>query len=197
MVGSLPVFAGLAAVLLAGTHRSGPPAKAPAAVGATIAVLGSRWHRIHADRRIAHAVPDVLEIVALALGSGFDLAGTLETVREYGPSPTTALIDRTVADLRAGVPRRDALIALVENSAGAFGPMVEVLLAAEREGAPVAMVLDRLAVEATARRSAIAEERARRTPVLLLAPLVLCSLPAVLLGTIVPLVVLTLGRSPL
>lgn len=196
MVGSLSVFAGLAAVLLAGTRRSGPPAKAPAA-GATVAVLGSRWHRIHADRRVAHAVPDVLEIVALALGSGFDLAGTLETVRECGPSPTTALIDRTVADLRAGLPRRDALIALVENSAGAFGPMVEVLLAAEREGAPVAMVLDRLAVEATARRRAIAEERARRTPVLLLAPLVLCSLPAVLLGTIVPLIVLTLGRSPL
>lgn len=183
--------------MIAGSHRSGWPAQASAAVGRAGAVLGSRWRRIHAGRRVTHAVPDVLEIVALALGSGFDLVGTLETVRECGPPPTTELIDRTVADLRAGASRRDALIALVDNSAGAFGPMVEVLLAAEREGAPVAMVLDRLAVEATARRRAIAEERARRTPVLLLAPLVLCSLPAVLLGTIVPLVVLTLGRSPL
>ena len=66
-------------------------------------------------------------------------------------------------------------------------PLVSVLLASERYGTPLLPALDRVAVDARARRRVAADEAARRVPVKLLFPLVLCILPAFALLTVVPL----------
>lgn len=200
MVVGLSLAAGLAVMLIAGptpTRRPGISVEIARLTRPAVRRLRARWETLQVERRLQRATPEVVELVGLALGSGLDVDGALELVFECGPAAFEDLVALTSAELRAGVPRRRALVTLAQSSAGNLGPLVDVLLAAEREGAPVALVLDRLAGEAAARRRALAHERARRTPVLLLAPLVLCSLPAVLLGTIVPLLVITLGDRPL
>jgi len=67
-------------------------------------------------------------------------------------------------------------------------PLV-VLIAATRDGAPLAASLERAAGEARLARRRAAETRNRKLPVLMLLPLVLCVLPAFALLTLVPLVV--------
>jgi tight adherence protein C len=63
-----------------------------------------------------------------------------------------------------------------------------VLLASERYGAPVGAGLERLAAEVRADTRRRAETAARRVPVKLLFPLVVCILPAFGLLTVAPLV---------
>jgi hypothetical protein len=62
------------------------------------------------------------------------------------------------------------------------------VLRAAAEGAELAVALDRLASDARDLRRRRAEHAARRVPVRLLAPLVLCALPAFVLHALVPLV---------
>jgi tight adherence protein C len=68
-------------------------------------------------------------------------------------------------------------------------PLVRALTSSERYGVPLRDALDRLAVEVRLDRRRRAEEAARRVPVKLLFPLVLCVLPAFALLTVVPLLV--------
>jgi tight adherence protein C len=66
-------------------------------------------------------------------------------------------------------------------------------VASERYGAPLADALVTLAADARADRRRRAEEAARRVPVQLLFPLVLCVLPAFVLLTLAPLLAGALG----
>jgi tight adherence protein C len=75
-------------------------------------------------------------------------------------------------------------------------PLVDVLLASERYGVPLGERLDRVAHDARLERRRRGEERARRVPVLLLFPLVLCVLPAFAFLTVVPLLVGSLPDLP-
>ncbi len=147
-------------------------------------------------RRERNAMPETLEVLAMAISAGMTIDRSVDFIVRCGPDPARAAFEAVARQLAAGSTRRAALTSLAEQSEGLYSPLVEVLLAAERDGAPVALVLDRLANEATRAYRNTAEERAKRTPVLLLAPLMICSLPAVLIGSVVPFVVLTLGQTP-
>jgi hypothetical protein len=80
----------------------------------------------------------------------------------------------------------------VAHGAPASRPLVALLVAAHRDGAPVVEPLTRLAGDLRADRRRAVEARARQVPVRLLFPLVLCSLPAFVLLAIVPPVVAAL-----
>ena len=66
-------------------------------------------------------------------------------------------------------------------------PLAAGVARALRDGTPLLSTLDRLSAEARAARRRHVEVRARRLPVALLFPLVLCTLPAFALLTVVPL----------
>ena len=104
-----------------------------------------------------------------------------------------------MAEIGLGRPTAEVLEAAGRGrSVPPARPLVDVLLASERYGVPLGDGLDRVAREARLERRRRAEERARRVPVLLLFPLVLCVLPAFGLLTVVPLLVGSLPRpSPL
>ena len=68
-----------------------------------------------------------------------------------------------------------------------------VLIAAVQDGTPLASSLTQAADEARLHRQRTVEARARRLPVLMLFPLVMCVLPAFVLLTIVPLLLASLG----
>ena len=71
--------------------------------------------------------------------------------------------------------------------------LTAVLISAERYGTPLVDSLARLADEVRVQRRRRAEAAARRVPVKLLFPLVLCTLPAFALLTVVPLLLSALG----
>ena len=70
--------------------------------------------------------------------------------------------------------------------------MADGFAAADRDGLPLAPVLERLADEARQMRRRQVDERTRRLPVQLAVPLVLCTLPSFALLTVVPMLLAAL-----
>jgi pilus assembly protein TadC len=90
--------------------------------------------------------------------------------------------------LERGQRLSDVLMRWRQAGGWDIADVVDVLLAADRDGGPVAPVLDQLAAEARAQRRREAAAQARQLPVRLAAPLVLCTLPSFVLLGVVPLV---------
>ena len=139
----------------------------------------------------AEALPPTVDLIALALGSGPHRAGRPRPRRLPGPTAPRPGAGRGG---RAGPPRRGPAGALDRLAAAAptLVPLVALLSAAVVDGTPVVAPLARLAEEQRQVRRRAAEVRARQVPVRLLFPLVLCTLPAFALLTVVPPVVVAL-----
>ncbi len=163
------------------------------------AAVGARWWRgrvIHAARQrlIDDALPEVIDLLAVVFGAGGTASQCLAVLADRGPLATRPGVAVARRQQAVGTSLVACLESLVDELGPAYRPAVRVLVATERDGAPVATLLERLADESRSARRRQMEARARRLPVLLLGPLVVCFLPAVVVGTIVPLVVVSLQR---
>ena len=166
------------------------PLGAAAAVVAAAAAPVLRGRRAH--RRQAAAVedelPEVVDLLALAVGAGLTVGHAVRAVARTVPGHLASHLARVVAEVDRGRRLADALDDLPARAGEATRPLVATLGACERYGAPVADALAHLAVEARERHRRRAEQAARRLPVLLLFPLVLCILPAFALLAVAPLI---------
>jgi tight adherence protein C len=170
-------------------------------LGALAAVWA--WPRLTVRREAARrrwalvdALPEAADLLALSVAGGLTVPLALASTARWSPDPVGGALARAIAEIDLGRPVVDA----VEDLAFVLGPparpLVDVLLASERYGVPLGDSLDRVAREARLERRRRAEERARRLPVLLLFPLVLCVLPAFGFLTVVPLLVGSLPDLP-
>lgn len=145
---------------------------------------------------VAEELPEVIDLLALVVGAGATPAEAVAAVARRGDGPIAAALgssvrrasseDLRLADALATVPER------LGTGAAAVRPLLGVLSDAVRHGTALGPALDRLGADARVRRRHRAEARARRVPVLLLFPLVTCTLPALGLLTVAPLLVGTL-----
>lgn len=151
--------------------------------------------RLRTDRadRIATALPDVIELFAVAVRSGNTVAGATRRVSEWTPGEFGDELRRCVRQSEHGRPMSEALEELAVRLGPAVRPLVSALVASELHGAPIGSGLARLAAESRSDRRRRAEAAARRLPVLLLFPLVVCVLPAFALVTVVPVIVETVA----
>lgn len=166
------------------------PALAPLVV-----VAGAAWVRLtrHRTGRAvaragADAVPDAVDLFALALASGLTVPLALAIVARRAPPPLGPALARAEVRFTHG-EALDVALGRVADEAPASRPLVAVLRAAHCDGAPVVEPLARLADEQRASSRRAAEARARQVPVRMLFPLVCCTLPAFVLLTVVPPVV--------
>jgi tight adherence protein C len=169
----------------------------PAAGLSVVPVLLQRAARRRAEARAEGAVvddlPEVLDLLGLVVGAGGTPAHAIEAVGRRGAGPLAAALADACRRAEAdGVRLADAL-ADVPGRLGPGGHTVRPLLAAlgdaSRHGTALGPSLDRLGADARIRRRQRAEARARRVPVLLLFPLVTCTLPALGLLTVAPLLI--------
>lgn len=167
----------------------------PTAAGLVVVVAVGRWRTLGRRRRRAlelrHSLPDVVDLLRLGADAGLTAPLALEAVAHHGLGPVAeaagAVMDRTAR----GVRLVDALEGLRVDPT--VEPLVDALLDAERYGTPLAAALGRVALDAREQRRRDADIRARRLPVQLLAPLVVCALPATVVLAVVPVVVVALG----
>lgn len=135
--------------------------------------------------RADRAVPELAELLLVALGGGASAHRALSLVAPWAPPPVAPEVSRAAAMVAAGRSLSDALARL-----GRCSPAMAVLAAeidaAVRTGAPLAAVVARLADDGRRRDRQQAEAAARRLPVLLLFPLTCCILPAFGLLTVGP-----------
>ena len=172
---------------------------------ASVGVVGGvlwwpRWarRRAAAARRwaVVEAVPEAADLFALSVAGGQTVPLAVATVARRAPEPVAGAFAAAARSIGLGRPTADALDEVATVLGPPVRPLVDVLVAAERYGVPLGDGLARVAREARLDRRRRAEERARRVPVLLLFPLVLCVLPAFGFLTVVPLLVGALPDLP-
>jgi tight adherence protein C len=154
------------------------------------AAPGVRERRLRDARQAAldASLPEVVDLLVLATGAGLTVRHALAAVAARADSPLAPILAQTVAEADQGRRLADALDDVPARAGESTRPLVGVLLGSERYGAPVRAGLERLAADVRADTRRRAEAAARRVPVKLLFPLVVCILPAFGLLTVAPLV---------
>jgi hypothetical protein len=196
--GSLDRSVGAALLVGAGVAASGHPLLALLAAGAVVG-QGRRARALRRrarERAVSAALVDLVDLLRAAVGAGCTADGALRAVAPHCPDPLRPAIGGAVQRLDLGATFEDALAPLEALAGGAGRPVARLLIAAQLDGAPLAPALERLGDDARRQARLQAEELARRLPVRLLLPLVLCTLPAFALLTVVPALLATLGHLP-
>jgi tight adherence protein C len=148
-----------------------------------------RRRRADADRAAAviDEVPDVVDLLRLATGSGLALPLAVPVVARHGSGPVRAALQAASAAAGGGRPLAEALVECLGPVGSGPARLGHALAGHLRYGSPLDPALARLGIEVRAERRRHAEVLARKVPVRLLLPLVVCVLPAFGLLTVVPL----------
>jgi hypothetical protein len=183
--------AALAAVVLA--PWAPPLAIVPVAWSVLAPTLISRRTRRAHEAAITDQLPDVVDLLALTTAGGLPIAAALCAIGPRPGSPLGAALERAAAHIERGGTTASALGLIVDDAGASIRPLADALATHDRYGTALAPALERVAIESRLRRRREAEEAARRLPVTLLFPLVLTTLPAFALLTVVPLLAGSFG----
>ena len=161
-------------------------------------VVGLGRSRARRRRRqqaaIDRALGFTVDLIAVVLGSGGTIRQAVALVAAEGPAPVRPFFQAVLDRSMAGHLLVDALGEASIELGPAFHPLLGTLANAEVDGAPVGAVLTRLSDDVESRDRWRDDASAGRLPVALLPPLVVCLLPAVVVGAIVPLAIVALGH---
>jgi tight adherence protein C len=163
------------------------------AIASAAGVAAAQRRRRLSEERILASLPETIDLFMLAAGSGQPVQRALAMVASRAVGPVGHELRAAARRVELGARTGDALEAAASALGDSVRPLVGVLCASERYGTPLVPALERLALEARNDRRRRAEESARRVPVKLLFPLVLCTLPAFALLTVVPLLIGAFG----
>lgn len=161
------------------------------------AVLKRRREVLQRTERISHELADVIDLFAVALVTGNNVADATRQVSRWVDGELGEAFAWCSLQVTQGRTLSDALEMLPSRIGPQVRPLTSALVATERYGAPIAHNLTQLARDSRADRRRRAEATARRLPISLLFPLVSCVLPAFLLLTVAPVVAETLSAFEL
>lgn len=159
-------------------------------VGAAVNRVGSWWTGVLVRRALASPLDPAVSLtehMAVSLRAGRGIVESLCAAR--GVSPEAAQVSYALGD---GSRLEDALTNLPRTSVSMR--LEHTLLAAHRDGLPIASAVHQLVADAHDARRHTIESALRRLPVRLAFPTVLCTLPSFLLITIAPMLMTTLGN---
>jgi tight adherence protein C len=160
--------------------------------------LPGLWLRdLAASRRAAllKDLPAYLDIFTLAVEAGGSLTGALRIAVEKAP-PTILrrVLERVLADIRAGRSRMEALEAAAAHfQIAPLTAVTSALVQAETAGMSLGAVLRAQAEQRLNERFAAAEKLALQAPVKMLGPLILCIFPCTFIVIGFPIAVRLLG----
>jgi tight adherence protein C len=166
-----------------------------AALVAGLAGLMSPWALLRLAQRarrdeITRALPDALDLMVICVEAGQGLNAALLSVARESSLHAPALAEELRLlnlEMSAGLPRSQALRNLaLRTGIDDVRALVAVLVQSDRFGSSVGPALRGHAASLRTRRRQRAEEQARKTPVKMVFPLVLCIFPALLVVILAP-----------
>ena len=185
----------------------GRPALVVAAIGLAVAIARWPWAastltvaacalaaaaRSRQRRAVARAVerelPEVIELLRVCAEGGLTVRAGVHAVVAVSAGEVVDAMSSATRAASAGASLADALEDCTHHLGPAVRPLVSALAASERYGVPLVAALERLGADARADERRRGEAHARKVPVRLLFPLVLCILPAFALLTVAPLI---------
>jgi tight adherence protein C len=142
--------------------------------------------RITRQEAVSAAVSDTLDQLTICVESGLGFDAALLRVASTNDGPLSAELEHTVSDMRAGVPRDQALRALAARTRlPEIKTVTQALIQAQRHGTPLADTLRIQAAEVREKRKQNLEEQSAKLGTKLIFPTVLLFFPVffvVLLG---------------
>jgi tight adherence protein C len=153
-----------------------------------LSVRDDRQNRIQADSA------DVIDQMTICVEAGLGLDAAIARVAASSEGPLTDELRRTMNDIRAGVPRSQALRALADRvQIAEIRQLVTALLQAQKHGVPLAETLRVQSAEMRLKRSQRTEEKAAKLTVKILFPIIFCFLPVFMIIVMVPSVLTIFG----
>jgi tight adherence protein C len=133
-------------------------------------------------------MPDSIELLVLCVHAGRSPTQAVVELAQRAPSAVSDGFAAVERQLHRGRGLADALAELPLELGPAARELASSIAMADRDGLPLAPVLDRLAAEARSERRRLGQAEAQRLPVRLSFPLVVCTLPSFVLLAIAPAV---------
>jgi len=154
------------------------------------AFLPKMWLTRHVEGRqksIQLALPDTLDLLTIAVEAGLGFDAAISRVVASIPGPLSDELYRMLQELKIGVPRPNALRNLSSRSeVEDLDSFITAIAQADTFGIGIGKVLRVQAHQLRQKRSQTAEERAAKTPVKLLFPLLICIFPALFVVLVGP-----------
>jgi tight adherence protein C len=139
------------------------------------------------QRMLLRALPDGLDLMAIAVSAGLSLDSAMAEVVQKWDGELSREFGQVLNEMRLGASRRQALRDLAERTQlQDLQLLVAALLQADELGANVSETLAVQAAQLRVRRRQVAEEKARKAPVKMLVPLVLFIFPAIFVVVLAP-----------
>ena len=137
--------------------------------------------------KIRRELPDALDLLTVSVEAGLGFDAALMQVAGAMPGAFSGEIARLLQEMQMGVRRADAMRALgARTRVIELRTMAVAVIQATDLGIPIANVLREQAAQMRLRRRQRAEEQARKVPVKIVVPLVLCILPSLFIVVIGP-----------
>ena len=194
IIGIKVVLAGMTAFMML---LAGKPVVALIA-GGLLFFLPDYWVLTKRDKRQAAmqaAVADTIDQMTICVEAGLGFDAALARVATTTEGPLTEELRHTISDIRAGVPRTQALRMLADRAQIAeVRQLVTALLQAQKHGVPIAQTLRTQSAEMRMKRKQRTEEKAAKLTVKMLFPIIVCFVPVFMIVTAGP-AFLSLGNS--
>ena len=194
IIGIKVVLAGMTAFMML---LAGKPFVALIA-GGLLFFLPDYWVLTKRDKRQAAmqaAVADTIDQMTICVEAGLGFDAALARVATTTEGPLTEELRHTISDIRAGVPRTQALRMLADRAQiDEVRELVTALLQAQKHGVPIAQTLRTQSAEMRTKRRQRTEEKAAKLTVKMLFPIIVCFVPVFMIVTAGP-AFLSLGNS--
>ncbi len=163
------------------------------AVAATYALLrpmvASRNERRSTDLAIRRELSEVTDLFTVALAAGHNVTTATREVSSRSNGVLSSVLNDCVEQTGRGRLLAEALDEVVDQCGPVVRPLIGALVASERWGVPIVASLRQVSDDIRIAQRRQAEATARRLPVTMLFPLVVCILPAFGLLTVVPVLI--------
>jgi tight adherence protein C len=194
IIGIKVVLAGTTALMLL---LAGKPVVALIA-GGLLFFRPDYWVLTMRDKRqvaMQAAVADTIDQMTICVEAGLGFDAALARVATTTEGPLTEELRHTISDIRAGVPRTQALRMLADRAQIVeVRQLVTALLQAQKHGVPIAQTLRTQSAEMRMKRKQRTEEKAAKLTVKMLFPIIVCFVPVFMIVTAGP-AFLSLGNS--
>lgn len=147
------------------------------------------------QHKIALALPDTLDLMTIAVEAGLGFDAAMTRVVNAISGPLSDELYRMLQELKIGVPRHEALKNLsARTEVDALDQFITAINQADAFGISIGRVLRVQSQQLRLKRRQLAQEKAAKTPVKILFPLMVCIFPALFTVLVGPAAISIMGN---
>lgn len=142
---------------------------------------------VERQKAIGLELPDTLDQMMIAVEAGLGFESAMSRAGQNGKGPLAEELTRTLQEMRVGIPRRQAYLALEQRTnVPDLRSFTRAVIQADAYGISISTVLRTQADEMRTKRRQRAEETAMKIPVKVIIPLMLFILPVLFITVLGP-----------